>query len=133
MSDQHPWYGGCDRFGPLWMCSECTGLIGVDGGTFEDTRTGEIVSPDDAAGRIGDFLMARIEAAAVAGWGCSDTPKRLEGFMRRALWFDLPGNPWRNEPNAAKAMETQSAMTEGHGPKDDSAVGNADLPEEPRS
>lgn len=39
----------------------------------------------------------------------------------------------RAEAALAKAMETQSAMTEGHGPKDDSAVVADDLPEEPRS
>lgn len=131
--ERHPWYGGCDGFGPLWMCSECTGLIGVCDGTFKDARTGETVEPDVAAGRIGDFLMERIEAAVVAGWGCSDTPQRLEGFMRRALWMDLPGNPWRNERRAAQAMSALEGQDpQGLGPQDASPVGNADAPEQSR-
>lgn len=36
-----------------------------------------------------------------------------------AIWREINADI---ETNAAKAMETQSAMTEGHGPKDDSAA-----------
>ena len=101
---RHPAYGPCDGFGPMWMCSQCTGLVGRDNGTYCDTFTGHDVPREVAQNRIGDFLMERIEMAAVAGWGCCDSPAEYEGFMRRALWMDLPGDPWRNEQFAVQGI-----------------------------
>jgi hypothetical protein len=115
MNNLHPQYGSCDGFGPLWTCSQCTGVIACKDGTFSDAWEARDLSADDAAARIGDFLLNRAEMVATAAWGCSDSPAQMADFVRRSLWFDMPGNPWRNEQYAknilAQGMSAGTAET----------------------
>lgn len=32
--EPHPWYGGCDGFGPNGTCSECTGIVERNDGAW---------------------------------------------------------------------------------------------------
>lgn len=111
----HDWYGGCDGFGPLWTCSECTGIIARDDGTFFDSRAQSDIGPDEAAARVGDFLLVEAERAALEAMGCCAEPIDVADYVWRRLIFSFPGNPWRHEKVArsAQAIEARRAATTG--------------------
>lgn len=90
----HPDYGPCDGFGPLWTCSQCTGLFQSNDGAFFDLE-GKNLTATEAANLMGDYLLERAEMAAAAAYGCSDSPAAVADFVREALLIAFPGEPWR--------------------------------------
>jgi hypothetical protein len=90
----HPQYGGCDGFGPLGMCSECTGVIHCDDGSFTDNwRAGDNkLSQGEAATRVRAFLLSETECAALAAAMHTSEPKRLARFVRDVMADHFPRN-----------------------------------------
>lgn len=109
----HPAYGPCDGFGPLWTCSECTGIIARHDGTYVATHTNEEIDADRASDMLGDFLLDKAELAAVAGWGCCDNPEDFARFVRDTLTEFFPGRPYRAAPDAPTKAAPQLGAEPG--------------------
>jgi hypothetical protein len=57
-TENHPYYGPCDEFGPNGECAECTGVVQCTDGSKVSARDGSLIKGPPLKTRIRGALLA---------------------------------------------------------------------------
>lgn len=88
---RHPYYGGCDGFGPFGMCSECTGIVHrVDGTLCASGASDQSLDKDEAATLLRSFLLREAGCAALAAAMHTSEPIAVCRFVEDWMGEILP-------------------------------------------